>query len=172
MVDISTAMQAARAEGKRKSRSDGDSKGKPGGKLGIENFDPRDHVQKERAETISMWLMIAMGLTVALMIRYVMMPGMEGPKSVLWFLPVSLSFVIPTLHRVLIPEPFKSLYTFWNWFRGSMLYIFTWLALCFILVNPPLGDIAAPDVANRFTIVMVEDEWEMLIDYDNLTSDS
>ena len=98
-----------------------------------------------------------------------MMPGMEGPKSVLWFLPLTLVVILPSLHRVLVPEPYKSRYTFGNWFRAAMLFIFTWLALSFILVNPPIGDIGAPDIAGKMTVVIVDGE-DILIDSDNLTS--
>ncbi len=169
MVDLNTAMQAARAENKRKQRSSGDKKARPGGKLGIENFDPKDHVEKEKADTISMWLVLAFGATISLIMRYVMMPGMDGPKSVLWFLPLTMVVIIPSLHRVIIPEPYKSRYTFGNWFRGGMLFIFTWLAFSFILVNPPIGDIGAPDISGKMTVVIVDDG-DILIDSDNLTS--
>ena len=169
MVDINTAMQAARAENRRNKGGGGDRKGKPGGKLGVENFDPKDHVEKEVADTISMWLVLTFGVLIAALMRYVMMPGMEGPKSVLWFLPLTLVVILPSLHRVLVPEPYKSRYTFGNWFRAGMLFIFTWLALSFILVNPPIGDIGAPDIAGKMTVVIVDGE-DILIDSENLTS--
>ena len=171
MVDLNTAMQAARAENRRKKRSGDDKKGKPGGKLGVENFDPKDHVEKEVADTISMWLVITFGTLISLIMRYVMMPGMDGPKSVLWFLPLTLVAIVPSLHKVLVPEPYKSRYTLGNWFRAAMLFIFTWLALSFILVNPPIGDIGAPDIAGKMTVVIVDGE-DILIDSDNLSSKS
>ena len=169
MVDLNTAMQAARAETRRKKRGKDDRKKRPGSDLGVENFDPKDHVEKEKADTISMWLVLSFGLLISFIMRYVMMPGMEGPKAVLWSLPLTLVVVIPSLHRVLVPEPYKSRYTFGNWFRASMLFIFTWLALSFILVNPPIGDIGAPDIAGKMTVVIVDNE-DVLIDSDNLTS--
>ena len=169
MVDLNTAMQAARAETRRKKRGKDDRKKRPGSDLGVENFDPKDHVEKEKADTISMWLVIAFGLLISFILRYVMMPGMEGPKAVLWSLPLTLVVVIPSLHRVLVPEPYKSRYTFGNWFRAAMLFIFTWLALSFILVNPPIGDIGAPDIAGKMTVVIVDNE-DVLIDSENLTS--
>jgi len=171
MVDLNTAMQAARAENRRKKNSGDDRKARPGGKLGVENFDPKDHVEKEVADTISMWLVVAFGTIISFVMRYVMMPGMEGPKSVLWFLPMTLVVIIPSLHRVLVPEPYKSRYTIGNWFRSGMLFIFTWLALSFILVNPPIGDIGAPDIAGKMTVVIVDGE-DILIDSDNLSSRS
>jgi hypothetical protein len=169
MVDLNTAMQAARAENRRKKKSGDDRKARPGGKLGVENFDPKDHVEKEVADTISMWLVVAFGTIISFVMRYVMMPGMEGPKSVLWFLPMTLVVIIPSLHRVLVPEPYKSRYTLGNWFRSGMLFIFTWLALSFILINPPIGDIGAPDIAGKMTVVIVDGE-DILIDSDNLSS--
>jgi hypothetical protein len=169
MVDLNTAMQAARAENRRKKKGGDDRKARPGGKLGVENFDPRDHVEKEVADTISMWLVVAFGTIMSLVMRYVMMPGMAGPKSVLWFLPMTLVVIIPSLHRVLVPEPYKSRYTLGNWFRSAMLFIFTWLALSFILVNPPIGDIGAPNIAGKMTVVIVDGE-DILIDSDNLSS--
>lgn len=171
MVDLNTAMQAARAENRRKKNSGDDRKARPGGKLGVENFDPKDHVEKEVADTISMWLVVAFGTIISFVMRYVMMPGMEGPKSVLWFLPLTLVVIIPSLHRVLVPEPYKSRYTIGNWFRSGMLFIFTWLALSFILINPPIGDIGAPDIAGKMTVVIVDGE-DILIDSDNLSSRS
>jgi hypothetical protein len=169
MVDLKTAMQAARADNLRKKRGGEDRKARPGGKLGVENFDPKDHVEKEVADTISMWLVLTFGTLISLVMRYVMMPGMGGPKSVLWFLPLTLVVIIPTLHRTLVPEPYKSRYTFGNWFRAAMLFIFTWLALSFILVNPPIGDIGAPDIAGKMTVVIIDGE-DVLIDDANLTS--
>ena len=169
MVDLNTAMQAARAENRRKKKGGDDRKARPGGKLGVENFDPKDHVEKEVADTISMWLVVAFGTIMSLVMRYVMMPGMTGPKSVLWFLPMTLVVIIPSLHRVLVPEPYKSRYTIGNWFRSAMLFIFTWLALSFILVNPPIGDIGAPNIAGKMTVVIVDGE-DILIDGDNLSS--
>tara|TARA_B100001750_G_scaffold243985_1_gene260345 strand:+ start:143 stop:1054 length:912 start_codon:yes stop_codon:yes gene_type:complete len=169
MVDISTAMQAARAETRRKQQGKDGGKKRPGRDLGVENFDPKDHVQKEKADAISMWLVIFFGILIAAIMRYILMPGMEGPKAVLWSLPLTLVVVIPSLHKVLIPEPYKSRYTFGNWFRASMLYVFTWLALSFIIINPPLGDIGAPDVAGKMTVVIIDGE-NILIDNENLTS--
>ena len=169
MVDLNTAMQAARAETRRKQRGKGDRKRRPGRDLGVENFDPIDHVEKEKADAISMWLVILFGILISAIMRYVLMPGMDGPKAVLWSLPLTLIVIIPSLHKVLVPEPFKSRYTFGNWFRASMLFIFTWLALSFILVNPPIGDIGAPDIAGKMTVIIV-DNGDVLIDNENLTS--
>ena len=61
MVDVSTAMAAARADSGKRRRGDKEGKKRPGSKMGVELFDPAEHVQKEKADTISMWLMILMG---------------------------------------------------------------------------------------------------------------
>ena len=153
----------------KKKRRPGDKKKRPGGVLGVEPFDPADHVEKEVGDALSMWLVIAGGGLVALLMRYVLMPGMSGPKDVLWFLPLALVVVIAPLHKVVIPEPWKSRYTFGNWFRASMLYVFTWLAFSFLLVNPPIGDVGAPDVSGSYTVIIIDGE-DILIDSGNLTS--
>ena len=170
MVDVSTAMAAARADSGKRRRGGKEGKKRPGSKLGVEPFDPAEHVKKEKADTFSMWLMILMGLSVGLGFRYLMMPGMEAPRDVLWFLPLALVVIIPALHKVLIPEPHKSLYTFGNWFRASFLYIFTWLSISFLVVNPPIGDIAAPEVAGKWTVVLVDEDGTVILDEGNLTS--
>ncbi len=170
MVDVSTAMAAARADSGKRRRGDKGTKKRPGSKLGVEPFDPQEHVKKETADTFSMWLMIIMGLSVGLGLRYLMMPGMDGPRDVLWFLPLAFVVIVPSLHKVLIPEPHRSLYTFGNWFRASFLYIFTWLSVSFLVVNPPLGDIAAPEIAGKWTVVLMDDDGMVILDEGNLTS--
>jgi len=167
-MDPLAIVDAIGDSGKTKRRP-GDKKKRPGGVLGVEPFDPADHVEKEVGDALSMWLVIGAGAFVACLMRYIFMPGMEGPKDVLWFLPLSLIVVIAPLHKVVIPEPWKSRFTFGNWFRASMLYVFTWLAISFLIANPPLGDLAAPDVAGSYTVIIIDGE-DVLIDSDNLTS--
>ena len=49
---------------------------------GIELFDPVKHVGKEKADTASMWLVIAFSMAiVSLMMRYVLMPNTSPDKS-------------------------------------------------------------------------------------------
>ena len=71
MVDLSTAMTAA--QGERRQRMQGDDREKKvrrtGRNLGIEAFDPVKHVQKEKADTASMWLVLAFSLTITLLMR-------------------------------------------------------------------------------------------------------
>jgi len=163
MVDLSTAMAAAAASEKRRGGRDGEKK-RPGGKVGTEPFDPADHVIKEKADTASMWLVICYATLVAAIMRYVIMPAIDAPASALWSLPLFLILTIPTLHRVILSK-FADRYTFGNWFRASFLYTFTWLAVCFILVNPPLADISPPEVAHHTKLVDLDDpDWNRQID--------
>ena len=158
MVDISTAMAAAAASDRRRGGRDGEKK-RPGGKVGTEPFDPADHVIKEKADAASMWLVIVYATAIALLMRYLIMPAMDGPASMLWSLPLLLIFTIPTLHRLILSK-FADRYTFGNWFRATFLYTFTWLAVCFILVNPPLADISPPEVASKVKLVDLDLESE------------
>jgi len=158
MVDLTTAMAAAAASDKRRGGRDGEKK-RPGGKVGTEPFDPADHVIKEKADTASMWLVIVYAVSVGLIMRYLIMPALEEPASVLWSLPLLLIVTIPPLHRLILSK-FAERYTFGNWFRASFLYTFTWLAVCFILVNPPLADISPPEVANKVVLIDLDDpDW-------------
>jgi|TARA_B100000131_G_C18101929_1_gene606374 hypothetical protein len=162
MVDLSTAMAAAAASDRRRGGRDGEKK-RPGGKVGSEPFDPADHVIKEKADAASMWLVIAYAILIATLMRYLVMPALSEPASVLWSLPLLLIFTIPPLHRILLSK-FADRYTFGNWFRATFLYTFTWLAVCFILVNPPLADISPPEVAEQVKLVDLDDpEWNQKI---------
>lgn len=170
MVDLSTAMTAAAASERRRGGREGDKK-TPGGKVGVEPFDPADHVEKEKADTASMWLVILFGLMISLFMRYVIMPQMNGPASVLWSLPLLLILVLPTMHRLLLRK-FADRYSFGNWFRGGFLYTFTWLAITFILVNPPMADISPPEIAGDGVLLDIDDPdaWQTSDDYIGLES--
>ena len=172
MVDLSTAMAAAAASDKRRGGRGGDDKKRPGGMVGTEPFDPVDHVEKEKADTASMWLVVLFGTGIALFMRYVIMPQMNGPASVLWSLPLLLILTLPTLHRQLLKR-FADRYTFGNWFRGGFLYTFTWLAVSFIVVNPPLADISPPEVAGRAVLLDIDDPdaWQQRVGYVEDTGD-
>ena len=162
MVDLSTAMAAAAASDRRRGGRDGEKK-RPGGKVGSEPFDPADHVIKEKADAASMWLVIAYAIVIATLMRYLIMPALSEPASVLWSLPLLLIFTIPPLHKILLSK-FADRYTFGNWFRATFLYTFTWLAVCFILVNPPLADISPPEVAEQVKLVDLDDpEWNQKV---------
>ena len=161
MVDLSTALAAAAASDKRRGSRDGDKK-RPGGKIGTEPFDPTDHVIKEKADAASMWLVLIYAVLIGVIMRYVIMPAMDAPASVLWSLPLLLILTIPTAHRVLLSK-FADRYTFGNWFRASFLYTFTWLAVCFILVNPPLADISPPEVAEKTIFIDLDTGWNQSV---------
>ena len=156
MVDLSTAMTAA--QGERRQRKPGEAKEKKvrrtGRNLGIEPFDPVKHVQKEKADMASMWLVLGFALSVTLLMRYVLM-GVTDPENskILYILPLTCIFLIPTLHRTIMPERFVEHYGGGTWFKAAFLHTFTFLALSFLLVNPPFGDIAAPELAKSWTVV-------------------
>ncbi len=147
MVDINTAMAAAAAE--RKNRGPGDKerkKNRSGADMGIESFDPVKHVSKEKADTVSMWLVISFATAMALIMRYVAMPGSKGNADMLWFIPMMAIFLLPSIHRSLLPKKFVDHYTRGTWFKASFLHVFTWLAITFLLTNAPFADIVAPQV--------------------------
>ena len=89
---------------------------------------------------------------------------LSEPEAILWVLPVSLVIIIPAMHKLLIPNHWSERYDNGNWFRASFLYIFSWLAISFLLVNPPLADIAPPTLANGIDIENTDSveyvEWE------------
>lgn len=161
MVDLSTAMTAA--QGERRQRMPGEGKEKKvrrtGRNLGIEPFDPVKHVQKEKADMASMWLVLGFALLVTLLMRYVLM-GVTDPENskILYILPLTCIFLIPTLHRTIMPERFVEHYGGGTWFKAAFLHTFTFLALSFLLVNPPFGDIAAPELAKSWTVVADDGE--------------
>ena len=152
MVDVDTALRASAISGKKGTGAKG------GGKKSsaLEPFDPSSHAEKEKADAVSMWIVIFFGLSVALLMRFYMMPGMDGTKQILWLLPLLMISLIRPLPQALVPSRFFELYTTGNWVRSSFLYIFTWLALSFALVNPPLADIAAPHLAGSIDIATTE----------------
>ena len=43
-----------------------------------------------------------------------------------------------------------------TWFKAGFLHTFTFLAMAFLLVNPPLGDIVAPQLADKWVLVQNE----------------
>jgi len=159
-MDFKTAMAAARAEAESRRKTGKPDEGKEkrrsrsGPDMGLESFDPAKYVSKEKAETASMWLVLAFSITVSLLMRFVFMPGLSSDDNILWLLPLMLVFVLPSLHRTVMPEGFKEHYTKGTWFKASFLHTFTWLAVTFLLVNPPLGDIGAPTVAESWVIVV------------------
>ncbi len=149
MVDIDTALRSAAIDGRKaKRQSDGSKPRRAGGSVGLEPFDPLEFKKKEVADTYSMWLVIVGSISLAFLMRYFVMPNIDGPSPILWLLPLSFVFALPSLHRLIIPSEFSDLYTGGNWFRSGMLWLFTWLSVSIVLVNPPLADISAPEITN------------------------
>ena len=160
MVDLQTAMAAAAAERKQRAGAESEERKvrRSGPNLGIESFDPVKHVSKEKADTASMWLVIAFSAVVSLMMRYVLMPNTSPEKSdILYLMPLSAIILIPQVHRVVMPKSFQEFYTKGTWFKAGFLHTFTFLAMSFLLVNPPMGDIVAPKLASH---------WAIATDYD------
>src|SRR6056300_695138 len=160
MVDLKTAMAAAQAERKKRdgAKTDEKKKRRSGADLGIEPFDPAKNARKEKADTASMWLVIFYAFVVTMLMRFVLMPSTTLDKTdVLYLLPLTMMILIPQLHRIVMPERFKEHYTKGTWFKAFFLYTFTFLSLSFLLVNPPFGDIVAPQLA---------DEWGVVIEHD------
>ena len=147
MVDIDTALRSAAIDGRKaKRQSDSSKPRRAGGSVGLEPFDPMEFKEKEVADTYSMWLVIGGSVIFSIIMRYVAMPAIEGPSPILWLLPLSFVFVLPSLHRLILPQKISDLYTGGNWFRSGMLWIFTWLSISILLVNPPLSDISPPEI--------------------------
>jgi cyclophilin family peptidyl-prolyl cis-trans isomerase len=150
MVDIDSALRASAYSGKRSKRGDGNNK--EASKKGLEPFDPKVHATKEVADAYSMWLVIVYGLLISVIMRYLFMPTQETMEGIIWLLPVMLTATVPSLHKIIIPKRYSDLYTRGNWFRSSFLFLFSWLALSFLLLNPPLADIASPTLASGIDI--------------------
>ena len=151
MVDVDSALRASAYSGKKRPKGK-ESKKEEVKSRKIEPFEPGEAFEKEKADAFSMWLVIVVGLAMGVFMRYVIMPTLTKPEAILWVLPVSLVVVLPTMHKLLIPNHWSDRYDNGNWFRASFLYIFSWLAISFLLVNPPLADIAPPTLANGIDI--------------------
>ena len=139
-------------DGEKKKRRSGED-------LGIESFDPVNYVAKERAETGSMWLVLAFSIFVAFIMRYTIMPGLDPSNAdLLYALPLMFVFLLPTLHRNVMPKKWVEHYKGSTWFKATFLYVFSWLAVSFLLINPPMGDIVAPNVSSNWGIIMEDGE--------------
>ncbi|DAC44919.1 MAG TPA: hypothetical protein HA247_01090 [Candidatus Thalassarchaeaceae archaeon] len=154
MVDVDTALKASAYSGKKRSKEDGS---KERVSKTLEPFDPAAAFEKEKADAWSMWLVISLAATFALFQRYVILPSMDGPARSIWLLPLSIVFFLPSIHRLFVPSRFSELYTGGNWFRAGMLFLFTWLAASVAMINPPMGDIASPEVPEGLGIAANDD---------------
>ena len=161
MVDINTAMAAAAAERRNRGKGGEKKRSRSGADLGIESFDPAKHVAKEKADAASMWLVIGFAIFVAVIMRYLIMPSTQEKPDLLWFIPLSLILLIPSIHRAVMPKQFVEHYTKGTWFKASFLHTFCWLAATFLLSNAPFGDIVAPQIDGSWGVAMEGDEgWE------------
>ena len=151
MVDVDSALRASAYSGKKRPKGS-ESKKEEVKSRKIEPFQPEEAFEKEKADAFSMWLVIVFGLGMGVFMRYVIMPTLTEPEAILWVLPLSLVVILPTMHKLLIPNKWSDRYDGGNWFRASFLYIFSWLAISFLLVNPPLADIAPPTLADGIDI--------------------
>jgi len=154
VVDVDTALKASAYSGKKRSKEDGS---KERVSKTLEPFDPAAAFEKEKADAWSMWLVISLAAAFALFQRYVILPSMDGPARSIWLLPLSIAFLLPSIHRLIIPSRFSELYTGGNWFRAGMLFLFTWLAASVAMINPPMGDIASPEVPEGLGIAANDD---------------
>ena len=154
MVDVDTALKASAYSGKKRSKEDGS---KERVSKTLEPFDPAAAFEKEKADAWSMWLVISFAAAFALFQRYVILPSMDEPARSIWLLPLSIVFFLPSIHRLIIPSRFSELYTGGNWFRAGMLFLFTWLAASVAMINPPMGDIASPEVPEGLGIAANDD---------------
>ncbi len=154
-------MAAAAAE--RRNRGTGEKerkKNRSGANMGIESFDPVKHVAKEKADARSMWLVISFAATVALLMRYLAMPNSQDNPDMLWFIPIMLIFLLPSIHRAVLSEKFVEHYTKGTWFKASFLHVFTWLAITFLLTNAPFADIVAPQVDDGWGMISTTEDGE------------
>ena len=159
MVDLQTAMAAAAADRqKRLDKTAADrKKRRSGSDLGIERFDPVNHVAKEKAETASMWFVLAYSAVVALLNRHVLMGWVgAGEGFLLWFLPIGMFIFLPGLHRAVMPESFVEHYKPGTWVKAGFLHTFTFLALSFLLVNPPFGDVTAASLDGSWEVGVID----------------
>ena len=105
-----------------------------------------------------MWLVISFAATMSLLMRYVAMPSAQDNADMLWFIPMMGIFLLPSIHRAILPEKFVEHYTKGTWFKASFLHIFTWLALTFLLTNAPFADIVAPEVDDGWGMITSTEE--------------
>jgi len=166
MVDLNTAIAAASTE--RRKRTDGEDKEKKirrsGADLGLEAFDPAKYAEKEKADAVSMWLVLAFSVTISLLMRYVLMPNTASDKTdILYLLPLTAMILLPQIHRAILPKKYVEHFTKGTWVKSGFLHSFTFLAMAFLLVNPPFGDIVAPQLSGEWTIA-TDDGVELLFD--------
>ncbi|MDP6233772.1 MAG: hypothetical protein QF839_06295 [Candidatus Poseidoniaceae archaeon] len=170
MVDLQTAMAAAAADRqKRLDKTAADrKKRRSGADLGIERFDPVNHVAKEKAETASMWFVLAYAVVVALLNRHMLMGWVgAGEGFLLWFLPIGMLIFLPGLHRAVMPESFVEHYKPGTWVKAGFLHTFTFLAFSFLLVNPPFGDVTAASLDGAWDVAVIDADGTLVLASDS-----
>ncbi len=170
MVDLQTAMAAAAADRqKRLDKTAADrKKRRSGADLGIERFDPVNHVAKEKAETASMWFVLAYAVVVALLNRHMLMGWVgAGEGFLLWFLPIGMLIFLPGLHRAVMPESFVEHYKPGTWVKAGFLHTFTFLAFSFLLVNPPFGDVTAASLDGAWDVAVIDADGALVLASDS-----
>ena len=159
MVDLSTAMTAAQGERRQRTQGGDKEEGASVGQILESKHLTKSARSEGKGDAASMWLVLAFSLTITLLMRYVLMDSTDPENSkILYILPLTCIFLIPTLHRTVMPERFVEHYGGGTWFKAAFLHTFTFLALSFLLVNPPFGDIAAPELASKWTVVTDDGE--------------
>ena len=90
--------------------------------------------------------------------------GWVGPGDgfLLWFLPIGMLIFLPALHRAVMPESFIEQYKPGTWVKAGFLHTFTFLALSFLLVNPPFGDVTAASLDGSWDIAVMNEEGELV----------
>ena len=82
MVDVDSALRASAYSGKKKPRDENRDERKS---TTLEPFEPASHASKEKADALSMWLVIIFGLIVALLMRYYFMPTWKKQNKLFGF---------------------------------------------------------------------------------------
>jgi uncharacterized protein YfcZ (UPF0381/DUF406 family) len=96
--------------------------------------------------------------------RYVLMPNTASDKTdILYLLPLTAMILLPQIHRAILPNKYVEHFTKGTWVKSGFLHSFTFLAMAFLLVNPPFGDIVAPQLSGEWTIA-TDDGIELLFD--------
>ena len=70
---------------------------------------------------------------------------------------------LPALHRAVMPEAFVEQYKPGTWVKAGFLHTFTFLALSFLLVNPPFGDVTAASLDGFWDIAVMDGDGTLIL---------
>ena len=163
MVDLQTAMAAAAAGRKQRAGAASEERKvrRSGPSLGIEPFDPVSTLVRKSRHCFNVvgnriFCSCIVDDAICLDAKY-----LSG--KVRHSLPNAMSAIIliPQVHRMVMPKSFEEFYGKGTWFKAGFLHTFTFLAMSFLLVNPPMGDIVAPKLASHWAIAT--DDGEILL---------